>query len=675
MIKKLRKKGFTIVELVIVIAVIAILAAILIPTFSGIIKKANIASDTAMAKNMNTALVMADSEGNTPEDMGDVLFILYEAGYILENLNPTTNGYYFAWDQPKNQIIFLTDTFEVHYSSEPYSEDTLNWWLPIDEASDVTEIEAIGAKVSYCMAADITGSLNFDYLANFDTNGFILTGDISYGTSGTAVNDLGSFSVSGIIVGTLFVNTPEATVSHYGAINYVNIFAVAETSYHEYGFVKVSLELQKGRLVIENTGNAREVSLPSATTGTTAENNGYIENLTTVENGVVLSGHDVGMIPTGFSILINNLSQLEAFRDAVNFGMRCDGLTVKLMADIDISNRFWKPIGLNNKHLTLRYDSNESPNESGKYSDGYTTNGPANVFRGIFDGNGKTINGLTNQGYVAPSTLYWVNAAKTNGYAFGLFSVTHNATIKNLNMTNVNIVSTEDSSACVGGIVGGVRGSFNLENCTVKGNIQGTDGVGGAVGYVYLIHTDSTPDQDIEKIVSFKNINVEANIHAKINGGDKGQRAGGIIGSALMYNIFAYDQTSKDGVITYKSTQNNEFHMTDCSFIGTVLADSNRAGGLFATSSGGKSGKSDIWITTSSKLLAEGQAKLIVKNNTVNATITSGDNRSARYFTADGGFSQNFTTTTFTELPVNSFTGKVFFNLSQEQTNFTGCNN
>ncbi|MFA6827690.1 MAG: prepilin-type N-terminal cleavage/methylation domain-containing protein, partial [Bacilli bacterium] len=81
MIKNLRKKGFTIVELVIVIAVIAILAAILIPTFSGIIKKANIASDTAMAKNMNTALVMADSEGNVPEDMGDVLFILYGAGY------------------------------------------------------------------------------------------------------------------------------------------------------------------------------------------------------------------------------------------------------------------------------------------------------------------------------------------------------------------------------------------------------------------------------------------------------------------------------------------------------------------------------------------------------------------------------------------------------------------
>ena len=39
--KKTNKKGFTIVELVIVIAVIAILAAVMIPTFGGIIERAN----------------------------------------------------------------------------------------------------------------------------------------------------------------------------------------------------------------------------------------------------------------------------------------------------------------------------------------------------------------------------------------------------------------------------------------------------------------------------------------------------------------------------------------------------------------------------------------------------------------------------------------------------------
>ena len=52
--KKLNKKGFTIVELVIVIAVIAILAAVLIPTFSGAIQSANESARDANAKALYT---------------------------------------------------------------------------------------------------------------------------------------------------------------------------------------------------------------------------------------------------------------------------------------------------------------------------------------------------------------------------------------------------------------------------------------------------------------------------------------------------------------------------------------------------------------------------------------------------------------------------------------------
>ena len=45
------KKGFTIIELVIVIAVIGILAAVLIPTFSGVIEKANESAAMQAARN------------------------------------------------------------------------------------------------------------------------------------------------------------------------------------------------------------------------------------------------------------------------------------------------------------------------------------------------------------------------------------------------------------------------------------------------------------------------------------------------------------------------------------------------------------------------------------------------------------------------------------------------
>lgn len=52
--KHLNKKGFTIVELVIVIAIIAILAAVMIPTFSGVIEKANKSAAFQEAKNQYT---------------------------------------------------------------------------------------------------------------------------------------------------------------------------------------------------------------------------------------------------------------------------------------------------------------------------------------------------------------------------------------------------------------------------------------------------------------------------------------------------------------------------------------------------------------------------------------------------------------------------------------------
>ena len=52
--KKMNRKGFTIVELVIVIAVIAILAAVLIPTFSGIVNKANTSAAVQTARNTYT---------------------------------------------------------------------------------------------------------------------------------------------------------------------------------------------------------------------------------------------------------------------------------------------------------------------------------------------------------------------------------------------------------------------------------------------------------------------------------------------------------------------------------------------------------------------------------------------------------------------------------------------
>ena len=67
--KKQNKKGFTLVELVIVIAVIAILAGVMIGTFSSVVKNANKSSDLQEVKtyidNLYYAYI-ADAKGETP---------------------------------------------------------------------------------------------------------------------------------------------------------------------------------------------------------------------------------------------------------------------------------------------------------------------------------------------------------------------------------------------------------------------------------------------------------------------------------------------------------------------------------------------------------------------------------------------------------------------------------
>ena len=94
------KKGFTIVELVIVIAVIAILAAVLIPTFSGIIAKANESADKKAVHDMNTALGIA---GN-PNDIDDAIDALIENGFNGDNLVPVSKGYSFVWNESTKKI-------------------------------------------------------------------------------------------------------------------------------------------------------------------------------------------------------------------------------------------------------------------------------------------------------------------------------------------------------------------------------------------------------------------------------------------------------------------------------------------------------------------------------------------------------------------------------------------
>ena len=115
--KKTNKKGFTIVELVIVIAVIAILAGVLIPTFSSIIKKANLSADQQAVRQLNIILTSEDID--KPTSISEVEDILAENGYTIKGYTPLTSDHSFIWDGDLNRILlFSNDEQKVVYPEE-----------------------------------------------------------------------------------------------------------------------------------------------------------------------------------------------------------------------------------------------------------------------------------------------------------------------------------------------------------------------------------------------------------------------------------------------------------------------------------------------------------------------------------------------------------------------------
>ena len=162
--KQSTRRGFTITELVIVIVVIAILAAVLIPTFASLIKKANISADTQLAKNLNTALVMDEAVNGKPDEFGEALDAMREAGYLLANMNPTADGCYLAWEKETNQVLLVEladNSYKVLYSAkEGYGDPDDSWYFAVKDQAAADAIKAVLANVKTEMTIMDTTVLN-----------------------------------------------------------------------------------------------------------------------------------------------------------------------------------------------------------------------------------------------------------------------------------------------------------------------------------------------------------------------------------------------------------------------------------------------------------------------------------------------------------------------------------
>ncbi len=192
------RRAFTITELVIVIAVVAVLAAVLIPTFSNVIENSKRSHDEQFVKEINVALSAYNTKhGKTPEDYPELMSALDEAGlcdssnYFLLGTKLKQKDMYLIWYKNANSVVLLDGSESSDYIIQfTPSIDMGNAVYVFDKTA------AGGTQIGYALCT--TGMKDGEYFAQLykdfyeESAGSLDTFFEKFGNKYSAENILGS---------------------------------------------------------------------------------------------------------------------------------------------------------------------------------------------------------------------------------------------------------------------------------------------------------------------------------------------------------------------------------------------------------------------------------------------------------------------------------------------------
>ena len=496
--KRTDKKGFTIVELVIVIAVIAILAAVLIPNISRLVRKAQVSNDLSLVRNLNLALETESATMDYPTAY-DAFAAVKENGYDIAKIEAKASNNKILYDEVNKCFVYLNGVnLEYYPNSKKGDTATPNHqlWTVVTSAEDAKKSQysvywngGDGATVE-------VKDVGFDVGVNKNVTVTLTAGDreLTVRTNG------GNMKI-----------TSDGTINHYGMIEKADLQKVASKSYHEFGYVTSYIKVTSGRIVVEPKASVSIIAV--AGDSVSVEQKAGAELFKVAPTGS-MTKLDTSKISVSTAIVqetgaldLTNLSygggngqtkdtafelytaaHLVAFAKDVNEGKLTGYVYAKLCADVDISGMGWEPIG-NAEH----------------------------PFNGTFDGQNKTVKGLTNKGYTPAATLWGITTtAKNAGVPYGFFGVagtlgetSGDVVLKNINFTDVDIDSSDFNMVGVllGADTAGAKvkenyanenynGKVEISKVTATGSINCSNDttVGGIVGKIYTKGTASVTD-------------------------------------------------------------------------------------------------------------------------------------------------------------------------------------
>ena len=536
---KRQKKGFTIVELVIVIAVIGVLAAVLIPTFAGLVRKANVAADTALVKDLNTALTIDKGLNGKHATMYDALEATKESGLDVSKLNAKIAKNEIMWDSANDVFCYLDDG-EIKYVPDTELEvkaknvKAYQYFVirDVDSADDIS-----GEYSTYLRSSTLT---EIETTKGLDVGEVETITKVTYTNTGDAQNVV--IRTNG---GELVVNAPNDTVNHYGYTDDVNITEVASNSYDEFGIAKY-IEIQKGHLVVKSgatvnviltTGSAKIDKENQAIVGnsyTTIENNNHGGNVTlekideTQKETIKESSAFVGKGTANAPYQIYNVNDLITLSSKVADGNSYEAQYFELVNDIDMKGVLW---GAENGEDTIYcIGTSETP------------------FSGNFFGNNHSILNLSN-GNRNSADDYTAPSSGTVGGIFGLFGyVKGNITIKNLTVNvDANVQGSEGTAGLIAIVAKAEENTnytVNITDVKITGNIVADE---KTAGFIY-----ASSDNKNAHIYNFTNCINEANSISS-------SKPSGFFSQPQNYETINFVNCQNEGKVAIPRDENNSY--------------------------------------------------------------------------------------------------------------------